>query len=258
MFSIEVVGTDNFADLPVSARLLYYELGMRADDDGFVASPRMIMRCCGCTGDDLSALLESGYLLRVGEALVIRHWNMNNKIPKSKKSDTAFVDEKAQLETINEIYCFKKAGKSLQSHSQKAAKSLRDDNRKAAQDSIGKNSIDKDSTDTLSAEADAGDSSLYSEVVGLFNNICTSLPKVKLITDKRKAAIRSAGKLLGDASFEELFKRAEASDFLTGRSGKWNACGFDWLLAKSNLTKVLEGNYDNRRAAPRRDYGEKF
>lgn len=32
MFSIDVVGTDKFLDLPISAQCLYFHLGMRADD----------------------------------------------------------------------------------------------------------------------------------------------------------------------------------------------------------------------------------
>lgn len=38
MISKKVVDTDLFLDMPVSTRLLYYDLSVRADDDGFVAS----------------------------------------------------------------------------------------------------------------------------------------------------------------------------------------------------------------------------
>lgn len=33
MFSLDIVVSDQFIDLPATARLLYYELGTRADDD---------------------------------------------------------------------------------------------------------------------------------------------------------------------------------------------------------------------------------
>ncbi len=36
MFSLDVVNTDRFLDMSTSARLLYFDLGMRADDEGFV------------------------------------------------------------------------------------------------------------------------------------------------------------------------------------------------------------------------------
>ena len=52
MFSLQVVDTDKFMDMPLSARLLYYELGMRADDDGFVEA-YTVMRTTGAVEDDL-------------------------------------------------------------------------------------------------------------------------------------------------------------------------------------------------------------
>ena len=56
MFSLQVVDTDKFMDMPLSARLLYYELGMRADDDGFVASVNRIARTVGCSKEDITTL----------------------------------------------------------------------------------------------------------------------------------------------------------------------------------------------------------
>ena len=48
MFSLDVIDTDEFLEMPVSARELYFELGMRGDDDGFVANPRKIMNNTVC------------------------------------------------------------------------------------------------------------------------------------------------------------------------------------------------------------------
>ena len=39
MFSLDVVDTDRFLDMPATTQNLYFHLGMRADDDGFVGSP---------------------------------------------------------------------------------------------------------------------------------------------------------------------------------------------------------------------------
>ena len=44
MFSMDVIDTDAFLDMPVTSQSLYFHLGMRADDDGFVASPKKIIR----------------------------------------------------------------------------------------------------------------------------------------------------------------------------------------------------------------------
>ena len=43
MFSLDVVDTDRFLDMSASAQALYFHLGMRADDDGFVSSPRKML-----------------------------------------------------------------------------------------------------------------------------------------------------------------------------------------------------------------------
>lgn len=55
MFSLDVVDTDNFTEMSVSAQVLYFHLGMHGDDDGFVSSPKKIAKSVGCNTDDLNA-----------------------------------------------------------------------------------------------------------------------------------------------------------------------------------------------------------
>lgn len=47
MFSLTVADTDLFLDMPSSSQALYFHLGLRADDDGFVASPKKIAKISG-------------------------------------------------------------------------------------------------------------------------------------------------------------------------------------------------------------------
>ena len=94
------------------------------------------------------------------------------------------------------------------------------------------------------------------EIVKLWNEVCSSLPKVLRLSDTRRDKVRARLKEWGGNSPEEmtakardLFERIEASDFLTGRNGKWKAT-FDWIFdSRSNWIKVLEGNYDNKRGS---------
>lgn len=87
----------------------------------------------------------------------------------------------------------------------------------------------------------------YKKIVGLYNEICKSLPKVVVITDKRKEIMRVRWKKYPKLEvYQALFEKAEESDFLSGRNGKWLNCSFDWLINENNMIKVLEGNYDNR------------
>ena len=85
----------------------------------------------------------------------------------------------------------------------------------------------------------------YQKIISLFNQICVSLPKVEKLTANRKQRIRSASKDL-NGDFEGFFRKIEASDFLTGRSGSWSGCSFDWIFKPQNLIKIVEGNYNNK------------
>lgn len=87
----------------------------------------------------------------------------------------------------------------------------------------------------------------YEKISELYNTVCKSLPKIQKLTDKRKRLIKSRWNKSEDLSvYTELFRKAEESDFLSGRNGKWTSCNFDWLMNENNMIKVLEGNYDNK------------
>ena len=63
MFAKTIIDSDAFIDMPVTARLLYYDLAMRADDDGFINSPKKIMRMIGASQDDLSILILRKFII---------------------------------------------------------------------------------------------------------------------------------------------------------------------------------------------------
>lgn len=92
----------------------------------------------------------------------------------------------------------------------------------------------------------AGETRGCDEVISQFNSICISLNKVSGMTEPRRKAVQSALNAVGQEKLAELFRKAEASDFLTKRNSTGWKAGFDWLLKPENYTKVLEGNYDNR------------
>lgn len=82
------------------------------------------------------------------------------------------------------------------------------------------------------------------DVVDAWNEICISLPKVKVLHDKRKEKIKARLKEMGTLEkAREVFTKIQSSDFCT--SGKrWMS--FDWVMENpSNWVKVDEGNYDN-------------
>lgn len=79
-----------------------------------------------------------------------------------------------------------------------------------------------------------------------YNAICTSLPKVVRLTDKRCLTVRRIySKGYTTEQLDEAFRRAQASSFCTGQNDRHWKADFDWLLNENNLVKVLEGKYDN-------------
>lgn len=99
MFAKTIIDSDAFLDMPVTARLLYYDLAMRADDDGFVNSPKKIMRMIGASQDDLSILCLRKFIIPFDTGIVvIKHWRIHNYIRKDMYHETKYKEEKALLE----------------------------------------------------------------------------------------------------------------------------------------------------------------
>jgi len=98
MFSPQIIDSDAFLDMPVSAQSLYFHLGMRADDDGFVGNPKKIMRMAGGNEDDLKLLIAKRFILIFENGvIVIKHWRINNLIRKDWYKETAYIEEKKRL-----------------------------------------------------------------------------------------------------------------------------------------------------------------
>lgn len=105
MFSLDVVDTDNFLDMPASAQALYFHLGMRADDDGFVSSPKRITNMVNCGNDDFKLLIAKGYLIQFeGGVVVITHWKQNNYIRGDRYVKTKQIEKLDFLECVDGEY----------------------------------------------------------------------------------------------------------------------------------------------------------
>ena len=84
MFCLDIVNSDAFLDMPLSAQALYFHLGMRADDDGFIGNPKSIQRLAGASQDDLMLLITKRFLIAFDSGVIaIKHWRMNNYIQKT-------------------------------------------------------------------------------------------------------------------------------------------------------------------------------
>ena len=81
MFAKSVINSARFLMMPASSRLLYYDLGMSADDDGVVEA-FSVLRLTGAVEDDLRVLCSKGHITILNDELVsfINDWKRNNLI----------------------------------------------------------------------------------------------------------------------------------------------------------------------------------
>ena len=107
MISLDIVDTDKFLDMPVSARCCYYELLVRADDEGFIGNPRKLLRMLNYSDDDLKLLCLKGFIIPFDSGvIVLTHWKMQNNIRSDRFTPTTFREEKSLLmQRGNKEYC---------------------------------------------------------------------------------------------------------------------------------------------------------
>lgn len=157
MFNLDIVDDDVFLSMPISAQSLYFHLGMRADDDGFV-TPLKVMRMIGANQDDLSILIAKRYVLHFDSGVVvIKHWPIQNTIRKDRYIATTYRKEFEQL-TLNEwgVYTEKRKINSKKNdvesittiNTYEDTENNENGNHLAPQYSIGKVSIGKNSNTT--------------------------------------------------------------------------------------------------------------
>ena len=107
MFSRQITESDDFLDLPLSAQCLYFHLSLSADDEGFISSGKRIVRAIGATEEDLTLLVDAGFLIFFPEANVYvdRAFHLNNALRSDRSHPTPYQHQRAQLIlTDNKVY----------------------------------------------------------------------------------------------------------------------------------------------------------
>ena len=98
MFARTIIDSDAFLDMPCSTQALYFHLGMRADDEGFINNTKKIQRMVGSSDDDLRLLIAKRFVIPFETGIiVIKHWKIHNYIRKDRLKETVYQAEKAQL-----------------------------------------------------------------------------------------------------------------------------------------------------------------
>lgn len=246
MFTKKIIDSDAFLDMPLSTQALYFHLNMRADDDGFVNNPKKICRMTGASEDDLRVLISKRFVLTFENGvIVIKHWRMHNLLRKDRYKPTQYQEQLAEIELKDNGSYTEKRPEPLKIEDSTNVATIwqPDGNQLAPQDRIGKDRIDKVSLDKVSERI--GSNNIYNTIMQLYNDICPSFPPIRTISGARMEAVNERLEEYNVSAFQELFEKAEASDFLKGDNDRGWIAPFDWLIKRENMEKVLEGNFDD-------------
>ena len=216
MFAKSIVLSDAFLDMPMSARCLYFTLSMFADDDGFVSSPKGIMRQCGASEDDLRVLLSKRYVLAFDSGvIVIKHWRINNFLRKDRHISTTYKEELATL-MLDEKGAY--------------VESVNCGQPSIEEISIEKNRVVKDPTDD----------EIIDSIKSAFNSQTNIAAKIQVIPplNRRWNNTMLCVKQYGFDTVMEAIRHLDDNEFFQ----TWKP-SFDWVVDPNNMLKIIEGNY---------------
>jgi len=107
MFSLDIVDSDAYLDLPFSAQALYVHICMRADDYGLIDNAKKILRITRCKDADLKRLVNNGFLLDMGSGIyAVKHWNKNNNLRNDRQKVTYHMETVSRLE-VDKDGCYR-------------------------------------------------------------------------------------------------------------------------------------------------------
>lgn len=241
MFAKTIIDSDAFLDMPITARLLYYDLGMRADDDGFVNSPKKIMRITGASTDDINILIAKKFIIPFESGVVvIKHWKIHNYIRKDSYVETKYKEEKALLELDeNNAYRLPVTDSSQTCDNVVTVMST--------QDRIGKDRIGKDRINiSLSNDNDCQTQNVQL-AIERWNSNCISPVSQMSKSSTRYKMLSSRIKEYGIDTVLKTMDKVKESTFLKGGNQRSWVVTLDWFVKPNNFPKVMDGNYDDRK-----------
>ena len=227
MFDMEIVDTDLFLDMPQSSQNLYFHLGMRADDDGFVSNPKKIVKVIGANDDDLKLLFLKKFVIPFESGIVvIRHWKLNNYLRKDRYTETIYKEEKKQLiEDENGVYSL----------------GIPNGDQRLTQNRIEENSIEKNSIDIYSP-ANAEQNIPYKEIIDYLNDRTGA--SYRYTTKKTKDLIK--------ARFNEKFTLDDFKIVIDKKCIEWMNTDMQKYLRPETLFGTKFESYLNQQVQPRK------
>ena len=291
MFTMKIVDSDAFLDMPVSAQLLYFHLGMRADDDGFVDRPKRVMKDIGVNEDDLKILIAKKFILTFDDGLlVIKHWRMHNTLSKNRYHETQYLEEKRMLLLKDNGAYSLTTGKPIDDTKlleMSERQSVKQSNKIDEQKTNNRRTIDEQKTNAdkglgldkdleLGLDLDTGldkEKELNNLIVSK-DTICQNdiqqiitewnkleefgIAPVKRMTSKREQAVKARIRQNQMEDILEAIENIRHSSFLQGQNKDGWMITFDWFLKPGNFAKVFEGNYLDKTGNKPQSYMEKI
>lgn len=223
MFSKEITTSDIFVEMPSSSRLLYFDLGMEADDEGFIGNARMLSRAYGASSDDLKLLATKGFIIMFPNGVtVVKDWNLNNKLRKDRIKPTIYTNEKESLTLDNKG--------SYRLVDQMSTICQPNDNQMSAQYRLGEDRLGEDSIDNMSDKSDQHIP--YSEIIEYLN-------------EKTGRSFRNvdANKKLIRARWNDGYKLDDFKTVIDNMVSNWSGKDFNGIPAENYLQpKTLFSN----------------
>jgi len=241
MFSIKIIDSAKFLKMPMSARLLYYDLGMRADDDGVVEAYN-VLKMTGSTEDDLRVLLAKEYVKVLNDDMVtfICDWSEHNKIRADRKIDSIYKDLLLQvLPSVKLLEPKERADLKRRNTVNNEWTSNGQPMDSIGKDRLGKDRLGKDRLDEYKVSNE-----IIDEIKRKWNEL--GINKLVNITDKRYRKLQI---ILSENKIDKVFEamqKIKSSSYLKGMNPNGWIITFDWFIELDNFYKILEDTYKDR------------
>ena len=255
MFDIEIVDTDLFLEMPQSTQNLYFHLGMRADDDGFVSNPKKIIRTIGANDDDLKILITKKFIIPFESGvIVIRHWKINNYLRKDRYTETLYKEEKRLLtEDENGVYNI-----GIPNDNQK----LTDGTHSKEEKRKEKNSKDKNNKEQLESDSCCNGFQENDSCMNGFQKVSKFYEEnINLLTPYTSKVLEDYTKELGSELVIYAMQLAVEANVRTIKYIKailnnWSKANIRTLLEAKNETKIINEKKDNSKKIKAEDVEE--
>lgn len=256
MFTMKIVDSDAFLDMPATTQCLYFHLNMRADDDGFIGNPKRIMKITGASEDDLRLLIAKRFVLTFEDGvIVIKHWRMHNTLSRDRYTETSYIDEKRML-LLKENGSYSLASGNViddtklieRSNRQTHNRRNKDATKTHAEKDIGLDiDIDKEKDNKLIVSKDTICQTDVRRVIEEWNKLQkVGINPIRDIkpSSKRYQLLKGRIREYGIDEVLNAINNVRNSDFLRGENNRGWMITFDWFVKPNNFLKTLEGNYN--------------